>query len=143
MGLMWIALNILWKPEGPEDPTVHTAKVAAKLDEIYRQQRNAARLKPLYAEKAVSQKELDDAVSAEAIGEADLKAARARRDEARLNLGYTKVESPIAGMPCMNAPPTSGGESAKPTPPRVQKAVLSKPPFSRSGPLSPNALPRA
>ena len=30
--------------------------------------RNAARLKPLYAEKAVSQKEYDDAVSAEQIG---------------------------------------------------------------------------
>jgi hypothetical protein len=41
MALMWIALNILWKPEGPEDPTVHAAKVAAQLDEIYRQQRNA------------------------------------------------------------------------------------------------------
>jgi hypothetical protein len=41
MALMWIALNILWKPEGPEDPTVHAAKVQAQLDEIYRQQRNA------------------------------------------------------------------------------------------------------
>src|SRR5690349_12013397 len=41
MCLMWLALNILWKPEGPEDPTVHAAKVAAQLDEIYRQQRNA------------------------------------------------------------------------------------------------------
>src|SRR5690349_19756868 len=41
MCLMWLALNILWKPEGPEDPTVHAAKVQAQLDEIYRQQRNA------------------------------------------------------------------------------------------------------
>jgi membrane fusion protein (multidrug efflux system) len=60
--------------------------------------RNAARLKPLYAEKAVSQKENDDAVSAEAIAAADAKAARARLTEARLNLGYTKVEAPIAGV---------------------------------------------
>jgi membrane fusion protein (multidrug efflux system) len=60
--------------------------------------RNAARLKPLYAEKAVSQKEYDDAVSGEAIGGADLKAARARLAEARLNLGYTKVESPVSGV---------------------------------------------
>ena len=60
--------------------------------------RNAARFKPLYAEKAVSQKEYDDAVSAEAIGGADLKAARARLTEARLSLGYTKVESPVAGI---------------------------------------------
>src|SRR5205814_9407218 len=56
------------------------------------------RLKPLYAEKAVSQKEYDDAASAEAISAADLKAARARLTEARLNLGYTKVESPISGV---------------------------------------------
>jgi len=60
--------------------------------------RNAARLKPLYAEKAVSQKELDDAVSSEAITAADAKAARARLLEARLNLGYTKVESPVGGI---------------------------------------------
>lgn len=60
--------------------------------------RNAARFKPLYAEKAVSQKEYDDAASAEAIGEADVKAARARLQEARLNLEYTRVESPVAGI---------------------------------------------
>jgi membrane fusion protein (multidrug efflux system) len=60
--------------------------------------KNAARLKPLYAEKAVSQKEFDDATSAEAIADADLKAANARLTEARLNLLYTKVESPVAGI---------------------------------------------
>ena len=60
--------------------------------------RNAARLKPLYAEKAVSQKDYDDAVSAEQIGAADVKAARARLAEVRLNLGYTKVESPVSGV---------------------------------------------
>ena len=60
--------------------------------------RNAARMKPLYAEKAVSQKENDDAVSAEEIGAADLKAAKARLTDAKLNLAYTKVEAPVAGM---------------------------------------------
>src|SRR5258706_5535274 len=60
--------------------------------------KNAVRLKPLYAEKAVSQKEYDDAVSAEAIAEADVKAARARLMEARLNITYTKVESPLSGI---------------------------------------------
>jgi membrane fusion protein (multidrug efflux system) len=67
----------------------------ARLDQA---KRNAARLKPLYAEQAVSQKEYDDTVSAEAIGEAELKAARARLTEARLNLEYTRVESPIHGI---------------------------------------------
>ncbi len=74
------------------------ADVAAAGARYEQAQRNAARLKPLYAEKAVSQKEYDDAVSAETIGGADLKAARARLAEARLNLGYTKVESPISGV---------------------------------------------
>jgi membrane fusion protein, multidrug efflux system len=60
--------------------------------------RNAARMKPLYAEKAVSQKENDDAVSAEEIGAADVKAARARLTEAKLNLSYTKVEAPVSGV---------------------------------------------
>jgi membrane fusion protein (multidrug efflux system) len=66
--------------------------------------RQAARLKPLYAEKAVSQKEHDDAASAEAIGAAEVLAARARLTEARLNLGYTRVESPIAGLASRSLP---------------------------------------
>ena len=74
------------------------ADVAAAEARYEQAQRNAARLKPLYAEKAVSQKEHDDAVSAEAIGAADLKAAKARLTEARLNLGYTKVEAPVSGV---------------------------------------------
>jgi len=74
------------------------ADVAAAGARYEQAQRNAARLKPLYAEKAVSQKEYDDAVSAETIGGADLKAARARLAEARLNLAYTRVESPISGV---------------------------------------------
>ena len=60
--------------------------------------RNAERLKPLIASKAASQKELDDAVSAEQIADADLKAARARLNDSKLNIAYTKVEAPIAGV---------------------------------------------
>ena len=47
------------------------ADVAAAEARVDQAKRNAARLKPLYAEKAVSQKEYDDAVSAEQIGAAD------------------------------------------------------------------------
>jgi membrane fusion protein (multidrug efflux system) len=74
------------------------ADVAAAEARVEQARRNAARLKPLYAEKAVSQKEYDDAVSGELIGAADLKAARARLAEARLNLSYTKVEAPVSGV---------------------------------------------
>jgi membrane fusion protein, multidrug efflux system len=74
------------------------ADVAAAQARVEQARRNAARLKPLYAEKAVSQKEYDDAVSGELIGAADLKAAQARLAEARLNLEYTRVESPVSGV---------------------------------------------
>jgi len=59
--------------------------------------REAARLRPVLQSKAVSQKELDDAVSAEQISEAEVKSVRARLNEAKLNLEYTRVESPISG----------------------------------------------
>jgi membrane fusion protein, multidrug efflux system len=74
------------------------ADVVAAQARYEQAKRNAARLTPLYAEKAVSQKEHDDAVSAEEIGAADLKAARARLRTDKLNLSYTKVEAPVSGV---------------------------------------------
>jgi membrane fusion protein, multidrug efflux system len=60
--------------------------------------READRLRPVFKAKAVSQKELDDAVSAEQIAEAEVNSVRARLNEARLNLEYSRVESPITGV---------------------------------------------
>jgi membrane fusion protein (multidrug efflux system) len=60
--------------------------------------RNFARMKPLFDAKAASQKDLDDAVSADEVAAADLKSAKARLTDARLNLSYTKVESPVSGV---------------------------------------------
>lgn len=60
--------------------------------------RDAERLRPLLPEKAISQKEYDDATSAAAIAAAEVKAAHARVQDARLNLAYTRVESPISGI---------------------------------------------
>ena len=74
------------------------ADVAAAEARLEQAKRNAARLKPLYAEKAVSQKENDDAVSNELISGADVKAAQARLTEAKLNLEYTRVEAPVSGV---------------------------------------------
>lgn len=59
--------------------------------------RNAGRLKPLFEARAVSQKDYDDAASAEQIAIANLKGAQAAVTEARLNLSYTRVEAPISG----------------------------------------------
>ncbi|APV50315.1 hypothetical protein BWI17_11810 [Betaproteobacteria bacterium GR16-43] len=61
-------------------------------------QRNAKRMKPLFDAKAASQKDYDDATSAEEVTSADLKAARARQNEARLNVQWTHVESPVSGV---------------------------------------------
>ena len=60
--------------------------------------RESERLKPVIEARAASRKELDDAVSAEQMAEAEMKSARARVAEAKLNLEYTKVEAPISGI---------------------------------------------
>ena len=67
----------------------------ARLDQA---RRNSARLKPLTEAKAASQKDYDDAVAAERIASADVKLAQARLAEAKLNLEWTRVEAPIAGI---------------------------------------------
>ena len=74
------------------------ADIAAAEARMAQAQRNAARLKPLIEAKAISQKDYDDAASAEQIAAADLKAAKTKLTEARLNLSYTRVESPISGI---------------------------------------------
>lgn len=74
------------------------ADVASAEARVGQAARTQARLKPLFEAKAVSQKDFDDATSAEAIARADLKGAQARRAEAALNLGYTRVEAPIGGV---------------------------------------------
>ena len=60
--------------------------------------RESERLKPVIEARAASRKELDDAVSAEQMAEAEMKSARARVAEAKLNLEYTRVEAPISGI---------------------------------------------
>lgn len=74
------------------------ADLAGAQARLAQAQRNAARLRPLHAENAVSQKDYDDAVSAETIGAADVKSAEARLLEARLDLEYARVEAPISGI---------------------------------------------
>jgi membrane fusion protein, multidrug efflux system len=56
------------------------------------------RYTPLAAEGAVSQQELDDAVQARAANAAQVASARAAVEEARLNLEWTQVRSPIGGI---------------------------------------------
>ncbi|MGZ6029188.1 MAG: efflux RND transporter periplasmic adaptor subunit [Myxococcaceae bacterium] len=58
----------------------------------------ADRYRPLAAKQAVSQQELDDAVAAQAAAAASVDSARAAWDEAQLNLGYTRITSPVDGV---------------------------------------------
>jgi membrane fusion protein (multidrug efflux system) len=57
-----------------------------------------ARVRPLAARNAVSQKDLDDAVGAEESTRASVESSRAQLEEARLNLGFTRITSPVAGI---------------------------------------------
>lgn len=52
----------------------------------------------LYADNAVSQKDRDDAQTEFDAASAAMKAAAGRAKEARINLGYTRVEAPISGV---------------------------------------------
>ena len=56
-----------------------------------------SRYKPLVATNAVSKQEYDDVVAAAKQAAADLAAAKAARETARLSLGYATVTSPISG----------------------------------------------
>jgi len=59
---------------------------------------DVARYTPLAAEGAVSQQELDNAVQARAASSAQVDSARAAVEQARLNLQWTEVKSPISGV---------------------------------------------
>jgi len=56
------------------------------------------RYTPLVAQQAVSQMELDNAVSARDATAAQVDAAKAALDKAQIDLGYTTISAPIAGL---------------------------------------------
>jgi membrane fusion protein (multidrug efflux system) len=73
------------------------ANVAVAQARVNQTQRDQARLAPLVAEAAVSQREFDDSKSNAESARAALLQATAQANEARLNLGYTHVTAPISG----------------------------------------------
>ncbi len=87
------------------DPKSYQAQLAAAEAVLSRTQaqynqaeREWQRLKPLAADKVISRKALDDAQSAYELAAADVKAASAAVSEARLQLDYTQITAPIAGV---------------------------------------------
>lgn len=53
---------------------------------------------PLAAQKAIPQKQLDDDIANEAWAKAELAAKKAAQEQAELNLGWTKIYSPVDGI---------------------------------------------
>lgn len=74
------------------------AQLSQQLARHVTTQANLARVKPLAAKNAVSQKDLDDAVGAELSARSSVEAAQAAVEEAQLNLGFTKITSPVDGV---------------------------------------------
>lgn len=71
------------------------AQATAQADWMRREE---TRLKPLVEERAVSRKEYDDATSTRQLAEAAFQQARAAIRQAELNLSYTSVTAPVAGI---------------------------------------------
>jgi membrane fusion protein (multidrug efflux system) len=61
-------------------------------------ERDVSRYEPLAAQKALSQQELDNARSAKSAAQATVGALQAAVEQARLNLQWTRVTSPISGI---------------------------------------------
>lgn len=59
---------------------------------------NLARVRPLTAQKALSQKDLDDAIGQQQAAAAAVDTAKAQVQQAQLNLGYTTITTPVTGL---------------------------------------------
>ena len=92
---------ILFKID-PQEYQAASAQAGAALAEanagLAKANSDVARLRPLAERKAVSQQDLDHAVAAQQAAEGQVNAARATLRTADLNLGYTRVTTPITGL---------------------------------------------
>jgi len=88
-----------------QDQKPFKAQLAAALGALAEQQArlqtanaNLAQVKPLVELRALSQKDLDDATGQQQAAAAAVQTAMANAEEARLNLGYTMIDSPVTGL---------------------------------------------
>lgn len=66
--------------------------------QLSKAKQDVSRFRPLAADKAISQQELDNALSAQAGAQAVVEAKQAAVHQARLNLGWSHVTAPISGI---------------------------------------------
>jgi membrane fusion protein (multidrug efflux system) len=74
------------------------AQVAVAAANLSSADTNVARDRPLAAQNAIPQKQLDTDVATQAANQAQLDAAKAELTQAELNMSWTKVYSPIDGI---------------------------------------------
>ncbi len=74
------------------------AALAQEQARVEQARREAQRLKPLAEAQAISQREADDSASTLRLAEASVALAQSRVKDAELNLSYTAVTAPIAGI---------------------------------------------
>ncbi len=74
------------------------AQVAREQAVLWEAQRAVARFKPLYEQKAASQRDLDNAMAQEMSAIAQVMSAQAQVADAEINLSYTTMRSPISGL---------------------------------------------
>ena len=74
------------------------AELATARARLAKTDNDVARYTPLVAKQAVSQRELDDARAAQDATRSQVEAAKAAVEKATLDLGYTRITSPINGL---------------------------------------------
>ncbi|HEX3556295.1 MAG TPA: efflux RND transporter periplasmic adaptor subunit [Thermoanaerobaculia bacterium] len=86
----------------PRQSQAQLEQVQADLEQAKAQlaktHQDVVRFQPLVAQKAISQQELDNALSAERAAKAAVDARQAAVHEARLTSGWARVTSPISGI---------------------------------------------
>jgi len=84
----------------PYEYALAQARAALARDQanLEKAQREAVRLKPLVDERAISQREYDDATTTLKSSQAAVLASAAEVRDAELNLSYTNVTAPITGV---------------------------------------------
>lgn len=77
------------------------AQLAQSKAQLQSAKQDWSRISKLYSQKVVSEKSKDDAKASLDSAEAAVQMAQAQVDEAELNLSYTKVTAPVAGLTSM------------------------------------------
>lgn len=65
---------------------------------FWRAQQSLARIRPLYEQNAVSERDLDDAIAQVLAAEAEVIVAKGNLINAELNLSFTSIQSPVNGL---------------------------------------------